>query len=90
MIYKNGEVILPPELLCELQKYIQGELVYIPKKTKRAGWGEINGTKMIISKRNSEIYDFYKKGYSINKLAISFHLSEDSIKKIIRNFKSKN
>lgn len=86
-MYKNGEVVLPPKLLNELQKYIQGELIYIPKKTKRAGWGEMNGTRVIMRKRNSEIFNMYKNGISVKELSRSFHLSEDSIKKIIRSFK---
>ena len=41
MSYKNGKDFLPPSLLKELQNYIQGELVYIPKiEQTRAGWGE--------------------------------------------------
>lgn len=84
MSYKNGRDILPPSLLMELQQYIQGELVYVPKKEKkRAGWGEINGTKRIIEGRNHEIYRLYKNGLSIMELIQSYHLSEDSIRKII-------
>ncbi len=84
MSYKNGKDILPPSLLKELQKYIQGELVYIPKNVpKRAGWGEINGTKVVIQSRNYEIYGLYKNGISIMELIQRYHLSEDSIRKII-------
>lgn len=86
--YKNGEGILPVKLLTELQKFIQGELIYIPKKAKRAGWGELNGTRSNISNRNNEIYTFYKKGLSIKELGDKYHLSEDSIKKIIRSFRN--
>jgi hypothetical protein len=54
MSYKNGRDILPPSLLKQLQDYIQGEIIYIPKKEqKRAGWGENNGTRIIIERRNS-------------------------------------
>ncbi|WP_390620616.1 hypothetical protein [Oceanobacillus picturae] len=46
MQYKNGKEVLPPNLLKEMQKYIQGELIYIPKKkSQRAGWGEVNGSR---------------------------------------------
>ena len=39
MGYKNGKDVLPCELLQELQKYVQGELIYIPKEDNvRAGW----------------------------------------------------
>jgi Mor family transcriptional regulator len=82
--YKNGKEILPTELLKELQKYIQGEIIYIPTlETKRKAWGENNGTRDSIRKRNTEIYNLYKQGFSIDELMSSFNLSEDSIRKII-------
>ena len=83
MCYKNGKDILPEKLLKELQKYIQGETIYIPKTEDRKAWGEINGTRAAIRKRNLEIYKFYKNGMKIIKLAESYNLSEDSIRKII-------
>jgi Mor family transcriptional regulator len=82
--YKNGKEILPTELLKELQKYIQGEIIYIPTlETERKAWGENNGTRDSIRKRNTEIYNLYKQGFSIDELMSSFNLSEDSIRKII-------
>lgn len=84
MSYKNGRDILPPSLLKQLQEYIQGEIVYIPKREqKRAGWGENNGTRLIIERRNNEIYRLYKSGWTIGDLIQNYHLSEDSIRKII-------
>jgi Mor family transcriptional regulator len=84
MSYKNGRDILPPSLLKQLQDYIQGEIIYIPKKEqKRAGWGENNGTRLIIERRNNEIYRMYENGSTIAQLIQTFHLSEDSIRKII-------
>ena len=59
MKYRNGKEFLPTELLKELQRYVQGELVYIPKReNKRAGWGENNGARMRMQKRNREIYQW--------------------------------
>ncbi|WNR43626.1 CD3324 family protein [Paenibacillus roseipurpureus] len=84
MSYKNGKDVLPPNLLKQLQEYIQGEIVYIPKKEqKRAGWGENNGTRIIIERRNREIFRLYQTGSSVMELIKVFHLSEDSIRKII-------
>ncbi|HHU77331.1 MAG: CD3324 family protein [Caldicoprobacterales bacterium] len=84
MGYKNGKDVLPCELLQELQKYIQGELLYIPKKkNSRAGWGENNGTRNKIRKRNEEIHRLYVRGMRIQELVTRYHLSEDSIRKII-------
>lgn len=84
MSYKNGKDVLPPGLLRELQKYIDGELIYVPKKEKRrAGWGELNGTRRLIEKRNQDIYREYMNGKPILELIRTYHLSEDSIRKII-------
>lgn len=84
MSYKNGRDILPPGLLKELQEYIQGEIVYIPKKEKqRAGWGENNGARLQIERRNKEIYRSWRNGSTIVELIQRYHLSEDSIRKII-------
>lgn len=84
MGYKNGKDVLPYELLHELQKYIQGELIYIPKEDNiRAGWGENNGARSEIRQRNQEIYRLYTKGARIRELVNRYHLSEDSIRKII-------
>lgn len=83
MCYKNGKDILPEKLLKELQKYIQGETIYIPKTEERKGWGESNGTRMAIRERNLEIYKLYKKGSKVLEIAELYSLSEDSIRKII-------
>lgn len=86
MCYKNGKDILPKALLQELQKYIQGEIIYIPKEDNaRKAWGENNGTRKLLRKRNMEIYDFYKTGTTITTLTKNYNLSEDSIRKIIFN-----
>lgn len=83
MCYRNGKDILPEGLLKELQKYIQGEIVYIPKIESRKAWGECNGTRQAISERNLEIYNLYKKGMKAAELSEMYSLSEDSIRKIV-------
>lgn len=86
MCYKNGKDILPEKLLKELQQYIQGEIIYIPReKNNRKAWGELSGTRKLIQQRNKEIYTHYKNGTSIIQLSESYNLSDDSIKKIIFN-----
>lgn len=84
MNYKNGRDVLPPSLLKELQKYIQGDLIYIPKPSnQRIGWGEASGTKKLLAERNAEIYSFYTKGWTVSDLERKYHLSGESIRKII-------
>lgn len=83
MCYKNGKEILPEVLLKELQKYVQGEIIYIPKSEDRKPWGEMNGTRKAIKERNLEIYELYKAGKRIIEISEIYSLSEDSIRKIV-------
>jgi Mor family transcriptional regulator len=89
LCYKNGKDVLPAGLLKELQKYIQGEIIYIPKEDNvRKAWGENNGTRKLIRERNMEIYEIYKSGTKITAISESYNLSEDSIRKIVFNMNS--
>ncbi len=83
MCYKNGKDVLPKELLKELQKYVQGEIIYVPKSEERKSWGESNGTREAIRERNLQIYKLYNEGMKIIELSDKFNLSEDSIRKIL-------
>ncbi len=40
MKYKNAQDIFPDELLKEIQKYADGETIYIPKIQAKKQWGE--------------------------------------------------
>ncbi|EES73970.1 CD3324 family protein [Paenibacillus sp. MB22_1] len=87
--YKNGKDVLPPRLLKELQTYIQGELLYIPKPERsRALWGELSGSRLTIAKRNEEIFRLYRAGSKVRDLAERFHLSDESIRKILTKMRS--
>lgn len=92
MNYKNGKDIFPPELLKEIQKYVQGERVYIPQlDNTRISWGKKNGSKQEITFRNNEIYKKYEEGLNIDELVELFCLSSESIRKIVyKNLKNKN
>lgn len=90
MCYKNGKEILPEVLLKELQKYVQGEIIYIPKSEDRKPWGEMNGTRKAIKERNLEIYELYKSGKRIGEISQIYSLSEDSIRKIVFKINKNN
>lgn len=91
MKYKNAKHILPKELLEQLQQYIQGDLIYIPKsENKKTPWGEKNGTKEAIYNRNISIFKLYKQGYKIEDIVSIYNLSESSIRKIITKVKKEN
>lgn len=91
MSYKNGKDIFPPELLREIQNYVQGERIYIPQLDNvRRGWGNKSGSQQEITFRNAEIKQKYKEGLSIEDLAEIFCLSYESIRKIVYKENDKN
>ena len=83
MNYKKGSDVLPAHLLKEIQEYVEGILVYIPKKTSRAGWGSKSGARQLIDRRNSIINTLFERGVSIADLAEQYHLGEDTVRKIV-------
>lgn len=86
MKYINGKDILPQQLLEQLQHYVQGELLYVPRQeNSRAGWGAVNGTRLMIRTRNTEICRVYEDGATVQELMAQYHLSEDSIRKVLNS-----
>jgi len=84
MGYKNGIDLFPRELLKEIQKYISGGIVYIPKdESNRKEWGELSGIRVEICIRNYEIKQKFHKGITISELAIEYCLAEETIKRIV-------
>ncbi len=82
--YIKAEELLPPELLNEIQKYVQGSLVYIPRpRQSRMGWGQKNGTRLNLDTRNRTIREAKQTGKTINQLADDYNLSTDGIRKIL-------
>lgn len=84
MKYINAKTILPDELIRELQKYIQGEYLYIPALCEqRKQWGEKTGYRNELKQRNREIRTQYQTGSSMDVLAMQYSLSLSAIRKII-------
>lgn len=84
MSYLKGEETLPPELLAEIQKYVQGALVYIPRPPKeRMAWGHKNGARRQLDERDQAIRESKQAGKTINELADDYALSPDAIRKIL-------
>jgi DNA-binding NarL/FixJ family response regulator len=81
--YQNAKTVLPDELLKEIQKYVAGDIIYIPGVEERAGWGRANGARDRYTERNAEIIRLHRKGLDVYQLADRFHLSEYSIRKIV-------
>lgn len=90
MGYKNGKEILPDELLRQIQKYADGEVVYIPRKEERRKlWGENTGSKRLTETRNAEIYEKYRGGCRVIDLAKEYHISIQGIYKILAKQKNR-
>ena len=84
MKYVKAKDVLPASLIVELQKYVSGSAIYIPKpKDTRLSWGELTGVRNYLNERNSIIKDKHNSGYSIKALAKEFYLSYESVKKIV-------
>ncbi|WP_404427240.1 hypothetical protein LG296_17910 [Ureibacillus chungkukjangi] len=84
MRYVNAHEVLPEELLMEIQKYVQGDLIYIPKPEKeRIQWGVLSGERQRLQKRNDQIKKQFQQGVALQELAEQYHLSTETIKKII-------
>jgi len=83
MKYRNASDVLPDDLLREVQKYVVGESLYIPKETQRQKWGEKSGARAYFQERNDEIRLKYLQKMSIEHLADEYCLSVDTIRKIV-------
>ena len=83
MKYKKASDILPDELLREVQQYIEGESLYIPKGKERKKWGEISGGRRFFLQRNEEIRNKFFHKISIEQLAEEYNLSYETIRKIV-------
>ena len=83
MQYTNAADILPSRLLREVQCYIEGELLYIPRSESKQEWGAVSGSKKFYLERNSQIRELFQEGRPIEELARKYGLSCSTIKKII-------
>lgn len=84
MNYVKAGAVLPEDLLKEIQKYVQGEMLYIPKtKDKRKKWGTQSGGRQELDERNRRIKSAFQHGCPIDELADTYSLSVETIKKIV-------
>lgn len=89
MKYIKAQKVLPDELIKVIQKYVDGDYLYIPRKDgEQKAWGEKSGTKSFLKSRNIEIYSKYRGGQSPAELAVEYFLSEQSIRRIISQVKT--
>lgn len=83
MKYVNAAEILPEKLLRELQIYIDGDILYIPKASGKKEWGAVSGSRTFYQERNKEIQRLYKEGCSLDALSKRYNLASSTIRKII-------
>lgn len=85
MKYVNANHILPETLIVEIQKYVQGETIYIPKPEKSyRKWGSLSGGRRMLDRRNTAIKNAFASGNrTIQQLAEEHFLSIETIKKIV-------
>lgn len=83
MKYVNAAEILPDKLLREIQTYIDGDVLYIPRSSEKKKWGSVSGSSVFYQERNKEMQLLFKNGYSIEALSKRYGLAYDTIKKII-------
>lgn len=83
MGYKKSKK-LPTELIEKIQEYVDGETVYIPKKTSEKQQTE---NRSSLDKRNAEIYSKYVEGKSVKRLSEEYYISTQGIYKILTKFK---
>ncbi len=89
MSYVNADDVLPEYLLTEIQKYVDGQLLYIPRKENCGlAWGEKSGAKEKLAERNDQIFRKYSAGTTLSDLSSEYCLSEKRIQGIIREYES--
>ena len=84
MGYRKAEDILPIEIIDLIQQYVDGENIYIPRKSSyRQAWGTGTQIKQELLKCDKQIYDEYLAGNSTAELACKYYLSKKSIQRIL-------
>lgn len=85
MRYIKAEDVLPVELLAQVQRYVDGTYIYIPRKQEnKRSWGEGSGYRGELRRRNQAIRSDHRSGAAVETLAEKYHLSPKSIARILR------
>lgn len=88
MKYIKATQVLPPELLAQIQEYVDGEYLYIPRvPARKKNWGTNTATRAYLGERNRRIYQEFISGDSPETLAKRYYLSVKSIQRILSQIK---
>lgn len=89
MSYIRAEDILPKEVLELIQQYVDGQTIYIPRKSEcHKSCGAGTDTKKDLMIRNRQMYAEYRFGATVRELSEKYFLTEKSVQRIIRNYKN--
>lgn len=84
MRYVRAQDILPEELLSQLQQYVDGAYLYVPRaKENRLAWGDRTHSKEETAARNRAIFQDWASGQGVDELAKAYFLTEKTIRKIL-------
>ena len=86
MSYIKAGEILPEKLIRQIQEYVDGAYIYIPRKPgTRCAWGQKTDYKAELKIRNDRIRGDHAAGANVASLSQKYHLSEKSIRRILQN-----
>lgn len=89
MGYIKAEEILPVEIIELIQQYVDGQNIYIPRRSEnRLEWGSQTAIKQELAVRNHHIYADWHRGMTVSELTRKYCLSGKSIQRIIRKMKA--
>ena len=83
MKYKNAKDIFPESLLRQIQRYVSGEVIYIPAGKEKRVWGETSGYQKYLRVRNRDIRADFSNGADFDSLVSKYNLSYETIRKIV-------
>ena len=85
MSYIKAEEVLPENLIRQIQEYVDGTYIYIPRKPgNRHPWGQGTAYRTELKIRNDQIRKDYAAGMHIADLSRKYYLSEKSIHRILQ------
>ena len=82
MGYINAAEVLPDDLLKEIQRYVDGNLLYIPESDRRV-WGTGTDSRDYFKERNREILEKYEGGSTLKELSERYGLAYSTVRKIV-------
>lgn len=87
MSYINAKSVLPKEMIEEIQKYVNGVNLYIPRVPETNN--NCSSYQLELYRRNQEIYELFLQGEKVSELAAEYYLSDKSIYRILGKMKKK-